>query len=536
MNSHFQPRVILPETQLEDLYDFLRRFRITDSLRNIAHVSAVLKWEDNRLLAGVPPNIYAWLKQYYKLFPNDRLLHISLARLARFLILAGGNDHREKVLTPGTQDFNNAYNLVNNLGDGDKEGHFNTDFNTGRFMGRLTTWQFPLQYNEKVILGRAYLFFVEFERHDKGYSLNDKMLEYFQLSCLEFIAAGFAIWSWSNGTFDSNPIIDPTDRTHFLTDEHLRRFLQLSSGTYDQYRELLRGAEWLSMKKSVDLHALDPYVRMPAIIPNATSGVESQIFIVPSLKYIVNRASTGIFYLLADKEHDIASLGGKSSSNAFRIAFGNVYRNYVQQILSYGNSECIVVDLDNDFEFPSDKKRPDFAVICGERCVLIEVKVSLLTINARIYFEESELRKEVAGNNLKSALAQIKAFQEVFDHGKINDIRFEKVTTILPIIIGYEDIFVLNSVLLPLMAEIDPITSKFLQLGTITDIEAIGSFMRKSGELGKAMQEKFESDFYRSYAIHTFLNEKIELDYHPLLVEGFESFIGKLAPERKKTL
>lgn len=526
MIKPFRQNPNIPLTDIEDLYLFLRRFRLTDSLRTIAQINAVLKWHDRRKMPGVPEVIYQWL-EHVKKSQDNLSLTIFLARMARFLILAGGNDDRDKVLSVGTPEFDKAYNMIVNIKEVDAT--FTNEYEISRYMGRLLNWQFPLQVNEKAALGRAHILFVELESYDQDYSLNDHMRKYFEISSLEFIAAGFAIWAWSNGSFDNKPIIDPIDRSKLLTDEMLRKFLLLSSGTPSDYRRNLRGDEYTKVVKTVDQYGLDPFTVMPAILPKGYVKGDSSAYIVPHLKYLFNRATSGVFYLLADKEQEIGSHKGNSNENRLRVAFGHIFRNYVHKMLSVNTGTSKIVDLDNDFELPGKKKRPDFAIIDNDLCVLIEVKLSLLTLNARIYFDEDKLREEVGKGAFDNAGKQIKHFKDEIYSGRIKDKRFENVKRVIPVILGFDEILVLNSVLLPKLLEADPETFADFQLGTITDSEAIGSFLQRGGNFPRALENKLKEG-KRSHALHTYLwdDTPTGIDIHPLHVSAFESFIKSL--------
>lgn len=512
-----------PQTEITDLYAFLRRFKLTDSLRTIAQVNAVLKWKDKRKLPDIPESIYQWLDRVSR-STDDLSLNIFLARMARFLILAGGNDDRDKVLTPGSRDFDTAYNSVLNVKELDAT--FTTEYEVSRYFGRLFNWQMPLQANEKSFLGRAQILFVELESYHSGYSINEQMVKYFNLSPLEFIASGFAIWAWSNGSFDNKPIIDDKDRSKLLTDEMLRKFLQLSSGTAKDYRTILRGEKYNDVVKIVDLYNLEPFTIMPALVPKDHQPNNNSPYIVPHLKYLFIRATTGVFYLLADKEQEIGLQNGNIKENPFREAFGHIFREYVSKMFSVNIGKSVIVDLDNDFEYPKKNKRPDFAIIENNICVLVEVKLSLLTLNARIYFEEEKLREEVRKGAFAAAGKQIKQFKDMILEGKIEDKRFENIKYVIPLILGFEDITILNSVLLPKLLEADSETFADFQLGTITDAEAIGSFLARGGSLTQALEQKL-LDGRRSDAISPYLlNTSSGIDTHPLHASAFETFIG----------
>lgn len=182
-----------------------------------------------------------------------------------------------------------------------------------------------------------------------------------------------------------------------------------------------------------------------------SSTLKKGSYVVPQPKYLLDRTSTGIFYLLADKEQQLANANGQTKKNPFRVYFGEVYRSYVKTQLIQANSDTILIDLDEDFDNKNGGKLPDFAIIEQNICVLIEVKISLLTLKSRAFFDESQMEQEIKTGSFKKAISQLHDLRTRILEKKIEDPRFQPITEVITILAGYEDIFVLNSYLLPML-------------------------------------------------------------------------------------
>lgn len=525
-----QPKKVLKSspTNLQEMYEFFRRFKLTDSLIHVAHINAILKWGDEKkYVKHIPQPTLSWVEWYQRTYPHDHFLSLAITRLARFLILAGGNDDRSAVLTPGQPYFNTALNFVNNVSELDEGENFITDISSMRIFGRVFATQFPLQFNEIDLIGRSYLLFIEIASDSSNYHISERFQQYFDLTPLEFLAAGFAIWALSDGTFGDQPYFIEKEISKILSTAKLRTALLLCSGTVTDYRKNLRGSDWKTINRTKDCFGLDPFYTIPALKSGRIINGEN-IFIIPSLKHLLMRASSGVFYLLADKERD-SNLPG-SKKNAFRVAFGDIYRKYVSRLVNVRPYDNLLVDLDEDFDYPNASK-PDFAIISGNLCLLLEVKTSILTVEARMYFNEVKLRDEVAKGGMNVAIGQLQTFISKFQEGKILDDRFKRVDRIIPMIIGFEDIFVLNSTLLPLIDEKNFPQMTDLQLATITDVDAIGDAMAQGYEVNKIIAEKVDSHEHRSWSIAQYIiNQGVKRDAHPLIREAFENFTQRILP------
>lgn len=511
------------KNSLNELYKQLKKFHLSDGLYVIGAVNAALKYgtvnEDRK---NIPDWIFAWLQANGKTEHDRRSLSIILSRMARFLLLSSANDYKGVFLDLNNPAVHKAYNQVVNLEDVEESSGEDMLNRFSLYFNRIGQIQFPLQASKKTIIGRGFLLFHKLILATQSdYDFDKKFKEYFGLTLIEFMSTGFAMWILSNGTLD----YEIKELQHIITLDTQRIFLSLSSGTPQQYRELVRGADWKTPHKLKDMYALEPLTMMPAVKVEKSSKLSSTTYVVPQAKYLLDRASSGIFYLLGDKEKELADREGKKGKNPFRNAFGMVYRAYVGEHLSIlGKHEFI--DLDNDF-VETEGKLPDFAIVQEDICILFEVKTSLLNIDARTYFEKQTLEKEVNAGNIQKGINQLMDFKQKILSGQINDVRFSKITSVVGVIVGYEDIFSINSTLLPMLDKFNGSVVDDLQFASISDIEAIGSAIDQKLNIIELLQKKVASPAERQWSIATLFHKDMN-HRNPVLDQAFDEFIIKI--------
>jgi hypothetical protein len=514
------------KNSLEELYDCLKKFHLSDALYVIGAVNAALKYGT---VKTDDKNIPVWIKKWLRLRGIDdrdrRSIAIMLTRMARYILLSGANDHKGIFLDLNTAAFNKAYNLVRDLHDTDVEGE-DIAMNFALFFGRTAQWQFPLQASRKNVIGRGYLLFIELMSTIKtDYDFDQKFRGYFNLSLREFFSTGYAMWLISNGTLDYNINVEVAALKGVVTADTQRLFLKLSSGSAKDYRLAIRGDDWKRMDKLKEIYGLDPFVKIPAIAVERSERLSATTYVIPQAKYFLDRASSGIFYLLGDREMQVAHPKG----NPFRIAFGKVYRAYVGRHLAQANKE-VLVDLDDDFPYTWTKMLPDFALIDGPLCMLLEVKTTLLNIDSRTYQDPAALRIEATGGSLAKAVTQLNTFRQTILDGQLPDPRFSGITRVINVIAGYEDIYSLNNSVLPLLEELHGGAAVDLQLASISDIDAIGMAISSGEQLVKKLQEKIDDKGKHTWGIATLWNE-LEDKSNPVLDNAFADFNKQLLNE-----
>lgn len=517
---------------LDELYAFLKRFHLADSLLEISKINAALRFGDREIYRpGIPKDILTWLGRMQEFRRTNVMLEVT--RMARYLILSGANDYRNVYLHLQDRNFYTAVNMTGFLYDKDVEIKDDAPLDVGQLMGRIAHWQFSLQDTPKYIIARGYLLFSLIgSRHQGKYDITAKMKEHYCVGALEFMGAGLFHWFLSDGTLEEDIQLESDLSGSIVTVDALNRFILLSQGTYKDYRVAIRGINWQEKNKLHEIYGLDPFVKMPIIKVDKPGHMKSP-YVVPQLKYLLDRASSGIFYLLADKEREIAGQKGKKHENHFRRAFGDMYREYVGLQLSQPNVSIKFVDLDTDLQLPPTIKRPDFALISGTCCLLFEVKTSLLNVNARTYFEKETLRQAIASGSLEKAVGQLKQFQDLVLSEYIKDPRFHGIKRVTSFLVGYEAIYVLNLSVLPLLKEYYGDLVARLQLADISDIDTIGRAVGMELDVVCQLDEKVSDRDKELWGVATYLNERNTFLPNPLLDKAYEEFMTLLIGQER---
>lgn len=514
---------------LLEAYQYLKKYQLSDSLYLIGAVNAALKYGPNHLQTkDIPEEVAIWLSRATQ--PGMRFnIYTSATRLARFLLLSGTNDHRGKPLSLLDNSLPLALDVAGASYDPELENQLKkTSSNlTNNILGRIGQIQFPLQTNRLTLLGRAMLLFEILPQSIQGnYCINQKLIEYFNMSVMEFIATGLALWIKCDGSIDYNLEIDsPLDK--YANDATQQAFLKLSSGTSEDYKKMIRGENWKVPNKLFDTYFLEPLLQMPAIQVEASSILKKGAYVVPQSKYLLDRTSTGIFHLLADKEQNFGREAGKIKQNPFRVYFGDIYRAYVKKQLMQASGDILLIDLDEDFESKPGEKLPDFTIIQGNTCLLIEVKTSLLTLKSRAFFDEALMEQEIKGGSFKKAIIQLSEFRNRILLNQIDDTRFKAVSEVINILAGYEDIFVLNSYLLPMLEKQYGILTENLQLASISDIDALGCILAEGQSIAELMKRKVGNKDTKSWMLEQYLKDHIETE-NKVLKEAFDSFMKRI--------
>jgi hypothetical protein len=518
-------------TSLDELYDYLKRFSLSDSLFVISIVNNAFKYGINALSDDANKNTVAWITDHCKTDIDKFALMAHMTRMARFLLLSRANDYKTPILDTGTQEMSYAIHLVATLYEIEVEGTPKSLEDLTINFGRLGQWQFPLQARRDAIMGRGYLLFEEIPKAlGIRYNFDAKMKEYFGLDVLQFIASGLAAWTMSTGVLKYKLTIDVPDLAKIVSTATLDKFVELSSGTPEDYRRYIRGENWKSSDKLLDIYFLDPLLKMPAVRVERSGKLEPGQYVVPQPLYLLMRASLGVFHLLADKEREIATSQGKSGKNDFKEVFGEVYREYVGRQLFQATQPVGFIDIDKEIE--TDIRKPDFALIKDDTCILFEVKTSFLTLEPRMLFDKALAKQEIdlPKGNFKKAVDQLNSFEEGIKTGKINDTRFKGITKIVKIIVGFEDLFLSNAFLLPIAKETYGQQMERFQIATLSDIELLGAKLANRGDVLKVVWEKASSAELSQWSLSAFVfqSTKETSAENPLLKKTFRNFFLKI--------
>jgi hypothetical protein len=517
-----------PDTSLETLYKFLRKYSLSQSLYLVSCINAAFKYgrHEMSLDVEIPDYIKHWLRQY----PNDRYLGlmISASRLVRFLLLSGANDFRDKALQLEDGSLVQALNLINELYEPSIEPKEGDPLIASKILGRISQWQFPLQAAREPIIGRAYLLFTLLPKEvPKVYPMEKKMHAYFGIGAFEFMASGLALWLKTNGILDYELNIEIEPLKKIISPNSLMKFLELSSGTTQQYKEVIRGSTWKDANKLKDIYFPDPLMRMPAIKADTSRFLRPETYLVPNAKHLLDRASDGVFYLLSNKEQELAKLAGHSGKNDFRVSFGEVYRAYVGKQLGQPNSEFGFIDLDVELAGYKATKLPDFALIRKEVCILFEVKLNILSLDTRTFFEQNRLEQEVTSGNISKAIKQLNDFKYAVMQARVPHQKLMNIKRVVIVLVSYEDIFVANPSLLPLLFAKYGHSADDMQIACVSDIEATGTAIDGQHDVVTLLCDKIDRPDLKHNALATYF-EAIAGVNNPILKAAAKSYFKHL--------
>lgn len=518
------------EVTLDELYQFLRRFSLTDSLYIIGVISNAFKYgsiEINK--KQITPALQQWIDLHFRENHEKMMLQFGLVRLARFLILSGSNDQKGIILDINRTELIQAIYMSMNVYESKVDGGIGFH----KIFGRLAQWQFPLQDNKATLLGRGYLLFDRLPDTLSGdYSIKDKMMEYFGIDPFSFMSTGFSLWIMYSGIIEENLIIEIPQLKNFVSKQSIQTFIDLSKMTFADYRSRIRVGNYTKMDSMRDMYALDPFYIKPILNAKKSHfGVAGRYF-TPNPHAFLHRSSSGIFYILSDKEQEIATTAGQSKRNPFRTYFGNVFREYVRMQLALGK-DITLIDLDspNFLNENSLNSRADFLHIENDICIIYEVKTGLLKLDSRMYFDEKLTREEVQEGSLKKSITQLNLVENYI---KENNLKVEgklitNIKTIIKIIVGYEDIYLANGFIIPFIQEYYSNNGSYFQIMTVSDIESLGTRLAQNMKVFEMLKEKVEDAELTEWNVTAYLNDRAKVvTRNPILESGYSTFMTQI--------
>lgn len=515
-------------SSLIEVYDYLKRFSLSDSLFIIGSINAAFRYGFKTLSTqSIPPETLRWIEVK---FPDriDRLnLMLNVTRIARFLLLSRANEYKDLILDTGSKELVNALNLVSNLYDERVEPPIKSKGDLDRVMSRMSQWQLPLQELKGDLSARAHLLFRKIPKEiGSTYDIDAGMRRAVGLSAFEFMAIGHTLGAMCSGVLKHDMTIEVDSLKEIVTKEKVQKFIEISSGTPEDYRRYVRDENWKESDPLRDIYGLDPLVRMPLIKTTNGKYIEKSCWVVPQVNYLWQRMSSGIFHILADYERTQAQLAGNNGQNLFRDAFGDIYKHYVGLQLNQGKKNETLIDLDT---LNHQNPKPDFALISGNQIILFEVKVGFLTAASKYLGDEKQIRAELKRENgqFAKAVRQLNSFADDLMAGTVTDPRLAGKTEILKVIVGYEDFYLANSYLLPIAEEEFGTTAiENLQIMTLMDLDLCGTALANEGRVIEPMFKKVADKNLKLWSVAMYIKDqnKTVRNKNPLLNDAFKEF------------
>jgi len=518
---------------LEELYDYLKRFRTSDSLVELGRISFVLESDLFNLvpIAGIGglgadgDRIRTLIGQRCRDEIAKKELLANAARLARFLLLSPVNDYKSQVLKLGVTQTAKALDLSWNVYDPDAEIMVKGKADFHRAHLRVGQWQFILQQDPRDWFARAYLLFHEIPQTTSLDSLvNEAARDAVGMLPLQFIAAGYCVGLLSFGVLVPQLNVDGD----LLTNENLTQFASVSSLTQRGYCEEVRGKdEWRDSAPKQDAYLPDPLMRYPLIKPRSGLSVGGADMVVPVNQYVFFRATSGLLYAISERQRETAQSPREAR---FRAAFGRIVQHYVRfQLAQCRETSGLFLDLDGILTDYGPTK-PDFALVKGETAVLFEVKLGLLTRGSKFLGDEKTLEADFL-THLEPAVDQLNGFAQAIYEKRVPINGLEDVKQVVKVVVTFDNSYLSNADTLPLAGEV--LGKKRLagvQLATLDDIDFIGGLLAEGEDVVPPLAEKADIGQFGGWIIWMFLRDKVgqPKSRSPYLEHGWQGFTSLL--------
>jgi|GEM_PF-1406847 len=226
----------------------------------------------------------------------------------------------------------------------------------------------------------------------------------------QIIGWGFLFWIASKRGYISEVPFDGAngnelDRHFGMTKESQVKFLKWISINYESFRMLTQKS-----KKACDLTD-EPFRFNPLTVKPVVTSDESPMddnskgFLVPSPMLLIDRVTNNLYHVLSKKFE-------KDEGNAFRIAFGKVFEQYVGNLLKASlEPRAQVIPEVNYGPKGHQGKCPDWFIVRDDRLVEIEVKQAGLYLSAKLFGRTDDIRKDIK-HNIVEALLQFVEFEK----------------------------------------------------------------------------------------------------------------------------
>jgi len=280
--------------------------------------------------------------------------------------------------------------------------------------------QFEYQLRQQHLLARTLFLYGDlWKKTPKANAiLNHKELQrkgFPDIDLHSYLLLGFALTAQAKNGFvtgyNNQKQIEELSAHFDLTEVKQTAFFNKLSISYKEFRSKAR-KEFSSMPKIAglpdmryDRFRMNPILETPFIIPDAKLG-SLQPYLTPIPALILNKITRGLYF-------DLSTIFREKRSNIFRDAFGHVLEEYVGILLNNSLDTRSFQILRGDDIIAHGVKKPDWIVLYGNTCVLIEVKETGLNKNARILGDEKEMIKSLS--KIKDGVVQLSEFEQAID-------------------------------------------------------------------------------------------------------------------------
>jgi len=408
----------------DDIGDFLKRFQLHETLRLIGGLSHDLffgKKDSDRRIEGVP---------------------ISDAVLA-YLVMRGiesSNDYKKLTMT--ISDLAKAADMYWGLPD-----PIATDGHADACLLRFGSSQLDYQRRLDNLLARSLAIYRDLWNTVPGTVAIDSVIESIAgVNIEEILMLTFAFTGRSTaqgGYFRLYAQVDSTDPEvlAWFRQERQQSFVNWLTSDYGAFR--LQAREGLAKIPSpaYEKQRFNPLLRYPILKPdrNPLPGAP-QVYIDPIPRLVHERVTRGLYFELSDH------FKGPGKRNPFRRSFGYVFQEYVGKLLKDALGEGLVF---GEFKYKSGKEEklaPDWMVIDGDQCLLVEVKQAGLYLEAKMW-GEIETVKEDLSKSVGAGVQQLWNFEQAVRGERHPELEmFSGIKEFTRIVVSYNDLYFSNSI------------------------------------------------------------------------------------------
>ena len=246
----------------------------------------------------------------------------------------------------------------------------------------------------------------------------------------------------SGGYFRLYTGVDSTDAelVGLFAREKQERFVNWLSCDYGAFRSQSRAHLKKLPGPKYEKERFNPLLKHPILKPdcNPLPGA-AQVYIVPVPRLVHERVTRGLYFELSDH------FMGSGKSNPFKQSFGSVFQEYVGELLkdAVGSPQVL-----SEFKYGKEEKlTPDWMVVDGDQCILIEVKRAGLYLNAKMWGEIDDVKKDLS-QSVGAGVRQLWKFEQAIQSGKYSELNsLLSIKRFHRLIVSYDNLYYANWIL-----------------------------------------------------------------------------------------
>lgn len=409
----------------EDIGEFLKRFMLHETLRLIgalSHQLFFMKNESERSIEGVP-------------FSDAVLSYLAMRAIE------SANDYKKLTIT--SSNLATAADMYWGLQD-----PIESDGQVDACLLRFGSSQLDYQRRLNNLLARSLAIYRDlWQTVPKTVPVKSVIEGIAGISIEEILMFAFAFSQQSSkpgGFFRLYTDVDSTDPqvVAIFSQEKQQAFVNWISCDYKTFRAQSKEGRTKLPSPNYEKQRFNPLLKYPILRPdrNPQPGAP-QVYLPPVPRLILERVTRGLYFELSDH------FKGAGRRNPFRQSFGYVFQEYVGELLKDA--------LGNDRVFPEvmyrdgkdEKLTPDWMVIDGDRCLLVEVKQSGLYLDAKMW-GEIETVKEDLSKSVGGGVQQLWNFEKAARSGRHPELAFlSGIHEFDRIVISYDQLYFANSII-----------------------------------------------------------------------------------------